>query len=61
MHKFNSNFGIFDINMLSNFSFDQATSMIENMNQKKKGKGESQNTKHLFCNDFFNICWTWKN
>ncbi len=38
MHKFYSNFGIFDINMWSDLSFDQVTSLIEEMSKKKKKK-----------------------
>jgi hypothetical protein len=34
MHKFYSNFGIFDINMWLDLSFDQVASLVENMNKK---------------------------
>lgn len=46
MHKLYSNFGIFDINMWLDLSFDQATSLIKKMNKNKikKGKVKIPNT-----------------
>ncbi len=53
MHKFYSDFDISNINTWLDLSFDQAISLIKNMNKKNKNK--NQTTNHLFNKDKFNI------